>query len=297
MNSMFKDFDQYAHLIKQADIEHFQLDAGGFDGALFQLIYGPVILSRHSMNRTILQRGKGIEGYTTFLIPGNMRQDFIWRKRRLKGNVIGILQGGMEHNCITKPNFYGLPVSIENNYLKSLSLNLGYPDFLSLLNKKESFVIPIELALKLHYVIQKNCSDNMANKEDILFEIPKKIIEAISETVIDNQFLQGGSRRRIFRKGQEFMHEHLENPISILGLCREIGVSERNLRYAFKDQTGLSPKQYLQRYKLNQVRKLLKSGNFERIVDVGHRFGYWHTGQFAADYKNLFGELPSETKN
>ena len=91
------------------------------------------------------------------------------------------------------------------------------------------------------------------------------------------------------------MHENIENPISILQICQEIGVSERNLRYAFKDQTGLSPKKYLQSYKLNQVRRILKSGNFEKIVNVSHQFGYWHTGQFAADYKKLFGELPSDT--
>ena len=31
------------------------------------------------------------------------------------------------------------------------------------------------------------------------------------------------------------------------------------------------------------------------IRDIANRYGFWHMGQFAADYKKLFGELPSKT--
>ena len=32
-----------------------------------------------------------------------------------------------------------------------------------------------------------------------------------------------------------------------------------------------------------------------RITDVANNWDFWHMGQFAADYRKLFGELPSET--
>ncbi len=111
---MFDDFDQYAKLVEQADLTHTQLDSGFFKGALTQVMHGPVIISTHKMNRIILQEGIALKGYTTFLIPGNMEQDFSWRKKRLKGNVIGILKSNMEHSCITRSNFYGTPVSIRD---------------------------------------------------------------------------------------------------------------------------------------------------------------------------------------
>jgi len=31
------------------------------------------------------------------------------------------------------------------------------------------------------------------------------------------------------------------------------------------------------------------------VSDVAERYGFWHLSQFAADYRWLFGELPSET--
>ncbi|MEO1130540.1 MAG: helix-turn-helix domain-containing protein, partial [Planctomycetota bacterium] len=32
-----------------------------------------------------------------------------------------------------------------------------------------------------------------------------------------------------------------------------------------------------------------------RIADVAGAHGFWHMGQFAADYRRMFGERPSET--
>jgi len=38
-----------------------------------------------------------------------------------------------------------------------------------------------------------------------------------------------------------------------------------------------------------------KHGQPPNIVDVASRWGFWHMGQLAADYRKHFGELPSET--
>jgi AraC family ethanolamine operon transcriptional activator len=31
------------------------------------------------------------------------------------------------------------------------------------------------------------------------------------------------------------------------------------------------------------------------VSDAANRWGFWHMGQFAADYRKLFGERPSQT--
>ena len=58
-------------------------------------------------------------------------------------------------------------------------------------------------------------------------------------------------------------------------------------------------KQYLRTLKLNKVRKILKHSGIQNThtTDIANNYGFWHMGQFAKDYKNLFGELPSETLN
>ncbi len=73
--------------------------------------------------------------------------------------------------------------------------------------------------------------------------------------------------------------------------------SERTLQYAFQEQFGMSPKAFLQAWRLNQVRRELTkpSRHTLKITDAANRYGFWHMGQFAADYRRMFGELPSNT--
>ena len=80
-------------------------------------------------------------------------------------------------------------------------------------------------------------------------------------------------------------------------LCKLSGMSERSLQYAFRDKFGLSPKAYLQSHRLNRVRKMLRTADpaSVMIADLANEWGFWHMGQFAKDYRQVYGELPSET--
>lgn len=294
---LFNDFDEYAKFIRQADIEQSQLSQGSFKGKLNQLVHGPIIMSHHRMNQKILQRGAAMKGYTTFLIPGNMQQDFIWRKSNLKGNVIGILHEGMEHDCVTPDNFVGSPVSIENSYLFNLVHELGYGKIMNHLYSNESVVINEFKAQRLHQLIM-NCfrveNQNLTKQLDGLLVL---LIRSLHESIDNNTSPEkiGIGKIKTFSQARDFIHSHADNTILVSDLCTSLGVSERSLRYAFEFTSGLSPKKYINHYRLNKVRSNLKSGNFEKIIEVAHRYGYWHTGQFAADYLKLFGELPSKT--
>ena len=59
----------------------------------------------------------------------------------------------------------------------------------------------------------------------------------------------------------------------------------------------MSPKTYLTWNRFNRVRRELKKykKGSVKISDIANAFGFWHMGQFAADYRRLFDELPSET--
>ena len=85
--------------------------------------------------------------------------------------------------------------------------------------------------------------------------------------------------------------------MSVKGLCAHAHVSERTLQYAFKEQFGLTPKSFMRAWQLNQVKRAMHlNGAGCRISEVAGEYGFWHMGQFAADYRKLFGELPSCTR-
>lgn len=54
---------------------------------------------------------------------------------------------------------------------------------------------------------------------------------------------------------------------------------------------------YMKAHRLNSVHKDLgrDDPSLRKISDVANKWGFWHLGQFARDYRNWFGELPSDT--
>ena len=90
--------------------------------------------------------------------------------------------------------------------------------------------------------------------------------------------------------------ERTEDSLTVQEVRAAVGVSERTLQYAFREQLEVTPKQYLQSVRLNGVRRdLRRAGAGAKIVDVANRWSFWHLGQFASHYRRQFGELPSET--
>lgn len=75
-----------------------------------------------------------------------------------------------------------------------------------------------------------------------------------------------------------------------------LGANDRTLRRAFRDRFGVAPKTYLTAVRLDGVRRDFRRSTPEiSVVDVANRWGFWHMGEFAKDYRQVFGELPSVT--
>ena len=98
------------------------------------------------------------------------------------------------------------------------------------------------------------------------------------------------------QKARDYIDAHADEPPAIQDVCRAAGVSWRTLDNAFRVLFGVTPKRYLQAMRLDGVRKeLRRKGPSAKIADIANHWGFWHMGQFAADYRRQFGELPSET--
>ena len=93
------------------------------------------------------------------------------------------------------------------------------------------------------------------------------------------------------------MMGRLVDRLNVEDVCAEHDVSERTLRYAFQDRYGLGPMAYFKTQKLNALRRRLKAaGAAEPSVNaLAAQWGFDRTGNLAADYRRLFGELPSQT--
>lgn len=107
----------------------------------------------------------------------------------------------------------------------------------------------------------------------------------------------GPTRRRALALAAEsHMRKNLRASLNIAGLCKAVGAPERTLHLAFKEHFGLSPKAHLKMLRLNAVRRELRSsGGCASITETAMNWGFWHLGWFAHDYREMFGERPTQT--
>jgi AraC-like DNA-binding protein len=110
--------------------------------------------------------------------------------------------------------------------------------------------------------------------------------------------LHSGSARTRRSKIREVMAYIDENPAaetSTADLAAVAGISARALQAGFQDLVGMPPTAYLRGVRLDRVRLELASGGRGSVTDVAGRWGFFHPGRFAHQYRERFGVLPSET--
>jgi AraC family ethanolamine operon transcriptional activator len=86
--------------------------------------------------------------------------------------------------------------------------------------------------------------------------------------------------------------------LTVVELAARLGYTTRALRYAFRYALDTSPYQYLLRRRLTLVREaLLDTSRPERtVLDLLLAHGISHQSEFARQYRQLFGEVPSQTR-
>jgi AraC-like DNA-binding protein len=101
---------------------------------------------------------------------------------------------------------------------------------------------------------------------------------------------------RHVRKVEEYLQAHAHEPVCADQLAQLAGVSLRSLYAGFKDFCGVSPMQYLKDLRLERARSdLLNLPDVANVASVALRWGFAHLGRFSVDYKERFGESPSES--
>jgi AraC family ethanolamine operon transcriptional activator len=86
-------------------------------------------------------------------------------------------------------------------------------------------------------------------------------------------------------------------PVPMASIAGAADVSERTLRSVFSDYCGVSPARYMKLRQLHLVRRALAEAtpHHSTVTYVESRFGVSEFGRFAHAYRQLFGELPSQT--
>ena len=142
-----------------------------------------------------------------------------------------------------------------------------------------------------------SCEQALGNFEEELLMVLGKAYGCVPEPTQRHRGRTPVVDHRTVSRALDLIEASAEPSISMSALVQATTVSERALREGFRRYLGISPTQYMQLRTLNKARRRLAEILPEKgsVADVAFDLGVWDMGRFAARYRQLFGELPSNT--
>ena len=301
----FEDFSEFEKLAPDWDLDFRQLDRGTSPVEATQIMSERAQLTRFRFERRYEQRGSPPAGTLNFGIPEDGVEPLRWRGSEVGNSSLVCFAPGSEFSSVSRAGFSGMTLSVDPGHLARVADTLGLPDAVEgmdtphLLTGGDPRVVGRlrQAADRLIHIATDHRNGITASPTAAMLddELPTLLVEAIASTQTPSR-PSPRSRARTLQRAVAFIDVHANEAPTILRICQATGASWRTLDYAFKEHFGVTPKEYLQTVRLHGVRQeLQKSGTAAGIADVANSWGVWHLGQFAADYRLKFGELPSNT--
>jgi AraC-like DNA-binding protein len=127
------------------------------------------------------------------------------------------------------------------------------------------------LVKSLLYQVENNHSDHLHDKQQKI--LPKHV-----------------------KIAQNFIHEHFGEHLVVKDLVEMLEISERSLFEGFRKYSNTTPMKFLLDVRLREAHRCLSDPRCNHsITEVAFSCGFTQLGRFSKLYRQMFGELPSET--
>lgn len=123
-----------------------------------------------------------------------------------------------------------------------------------------------------------------------LFMSPE-VTEAPALTMSETQ-----ARSRSVARALSLMQEHIETPLSIREIARQVGRHRKDLEHRMKAQLGATPQAIYRRLRLIQARKLVLETDLT-VAEVALRTGYEDPSAMTRAYRQEFGATPRQMRS
>jgi len=300
------DADAQARSLRGWDQSYDQLSPGPYSGTTLDIKLGNMQVFREVSSKALRQQGRAPSGTQVFALA--VGGDARFRGSLLTQDALLNIEEGTEFEMCTPPGFtsYGLTVQVDalRGYADGLGNGLldEHPGRRDVIRADAGDIGRLRLFLRsafdglqenpevlMHEGARRNLSADIL---DQVFGVLKSALPALTD--------QRTARRhaRIVSRAEGYVLTHAFESVTVADLCKHAGASRRQLQYAFQDVIGMSPNRYLRAIRLCRVRRELKAGlatGAGSIQDTAARWGFWHMGHFALDYKRMFAERPSDT--
>ncbi len=185
---------------------------------------------------------------------------------------------------------------------RKMTLLLGFKPRKPLLFTEElSSANPHDLQLRrlLSFLGEQAASDTASLPASFLREMESAIIvgflSMIPHSLSETLETQSTDTPDVYvRRVEEYIEASWDQPLTITKLSQVTGIGVRSIFYAFKRSRGYTPLEFVKMIRLKKAQEMLCLPSSD-VTSVAFRCGFGNLGHFSRDYKQTFGELPSDT--
>lgn len=307
--SHFRDVHVHAATVHEWSQDYSQLTAGSAESSLMQLSTAGCHIFREHINQRVVQHGVAPKGKMCFAVPITVPGSIRMQGRDVADSSLFFLHGGEEFMFHMPQGMELLSITFERELFEKALADTSSPTEVShLLRQPVIRASPRRfaetrsrlLALFDQALTDEALDSNQDRERASVLEqaMLGELLQLITDPACDKRQRSASSTRSfIVEKCHRLATAEMLNVPSVIELCERLQVSRRTVQNSFQSVAETTPLNYLRSVRLNGVRRTLMSTRacHLSIGDAAAQWGFFHLSHFAAEYHELFAELPSHT--
>ncbi len=250
------------------------LDFCGLEHCLPGHKYGPHVRNDYVIH--VVVQGKGVLEYGS-------RQWMIGR-----GQMFILFPGDVTSYFADKEDpWYYCWIGFRGDSAPKIVENIGF--------NAQTPVLALRSTDRIEGLIKKMVSTRELNIEEQLMR-SAWLMEILSDMIRNGEQRTESSSQHMFSYSEyavRYINNHFSEKLRIQQLADHIGISRSYLVKLMKQQTGMSPQEYLIETRMRRASELLSKSN-DPIRDIAAECGYEDALAFSKVFKSRFGVNPSE---
>jgi AraC family transcriptional regulator, ethanolamine operon transcriptional activator len=297
------DVDEFIESVREYHLGFMQLDHGPFVAESIQARVGRMLLSAINYERTVVQSGEPPSKMITFAMRTSATLA-LWQGRRFGLHHLLVAKPDIEIDIVSQPGYGAVAASFPQELVRETADRFGRPlatgttkSLLVELTPEKADLLRSTLGRLFNEAVARpfdeRTASGAASKQEALLRM---LLQSMPHAPL-SQAGSHGERARVLKAALAAINDRPDDVLTVGDLCRIARASERTLHHAFTERFGLPPAHYVKAHRLNGARSDFCRDHDPpmKIADVANKWGFWHLGQFAHDYRIWFGELPSDT--
>jgi AraC family ethanolamine operon transcriptional activator len=299
-DNCYDDFDLMAQDAREWDIHYEQIGAGTFSGRMTQVILTSLQLGRVRWSPGILDQGTAPIGNWVVALPVAAEGSLHIRGRPASASEPLFVPAGEDIAFAANGRTDLMVVAIDTTQIEHWMRMRRGTDGIDRQTLQSWPISEHEVAqrtLLLNETLNLLLNQGPSARQDVLNAAHSMVLDTVLAIVPSFEVVEPLHRRaKVSVAMRTLLKENLEGHMTVADLCARMAVRERTLYLACQEAFGKPPKRLLHEMRLNAVKRQLSQPSEQTdVTSVALRFGFLHLGRFAVDYRNQFGERPSQT--